>query len=295
MKVKNNMDRFIFNIIGYLVFFILAVASLLPILLIVAGSFTEESAIYLNGYSLIPAKLSLDAYRLTFKAPELIFNAFSVSVFVTVAGTVFGLFLTSMTAYVLQRKDFKFRNIFSFYFYFTTLFSGGLVPWYIMMINYFHMKNNFLALILPPMINVFNLLIMKSFFASIPIEITEAAIIDGANDFNIFTMVILPISKPVMATIGMYLALTYWNDWYNAMLFISNSKMVSLQYYLYNIINKMESLNTMAAATGIPVPDMPKESFKLAVTVITVLPITVVFPFVQKYFVSGMTIGAVKG
>ncbi len=295
MKVKNNMDRFIFNIIGYLVFFILAVASLLPILLIVAGSFTEESAIYLNGYSLIPAKLSLDAYRLTFKAPELIFNAFSVSVFVTAAGTVFGLFLTSMTAYVLQRKDFKFRNIFSFYFYFTTLFSGGLVPWYIMMINYFHMKNNFLALILPPMINVFNLLIMKSFFASIPIEITEAAIIDGANDFNIFTMVILPISKPVMATIGMYLALTYWNDWYNAMLFISNSKMVSLQYYLYNIINKMESLNTMAAATGIPVPDMPKESFKLAVTVITVLPITVVFPFVQKYFVSGMTIGAVKG
>lgn len=294
--MKRNMaDKTIFNIIGYMLVGLVSVLAVFPLLLILSGSLTEESAIYTEGYSFIPRGLTLEAYSLAFKAPLELLNAYAVTAGITLLGTSAGLFITAMTAYVIQRKDVRFRNIFSFYFYFTTLFSGGLVPWYIMMVSWFHMKNNPLALLLPPLINVFNILIMKGFFKSIPDAISEAAVIDGAGDFRIFTGVILPVSKPALATVGLYIGLAYWNDWYNAMLFIEDKRLVPLQYYLYSILNKMEALNTISASSGVPIPEMPKESFKLAITMISVIPALLVYPFAQKVFMKGVSIGAVKG
>jgi putative aldouronate transport system permease protein len=203
-----------------------------------------------------------------------------------------------MTAYVLTRKDFEWRNKVSFYFYFTTLFSGGLVPWYILMVKYFHLKDSYLALLLPPLLSVFNMLVMKSYMSGIPDAITESAKIDGAGDFRIFAKLILPLAKPALATIGLFIALGYWNDWYNSMLFIQNEKLYSLQYFLYKIVNNVEAYKNILSQTGGSVNvkiDMPSESLKMALTVIVTGPIILLYPFVQKYFVQGITIGAVKG
>ena len=203
-----------------------------------------------------------------------------------------------MTAYVLQRKDFKWRNKFSFYFYFTTLFNGGLVPWYILMVKYLGLKDTYLSLLIPPMLSVFNIILMKSYIGGIPQALTESAKIDGAGDFTIFVKIILPLIKPALATVGLLIALGYWNDWYNSMLFINNENLYSLQYYLYKIVNNIEAYKTILAQNSSAVSgaiEMPSESLKMALTVIVTGPIILVYPFIQKYFVSGVTIGAVKG
>ena len=203
-----------------------------------------------------------------------------------------------MTAYVLQRKDFMWRNKFSFYFYFTTLFNGGLVPWYILMVKYLGLKDTYLALLIPPMLSVFNIILMKSYIGGIPQALTESAKIDGAGDFTIFVKIILPLIKPALATVGLLIALGYWNDWYNSMLFINNENLYSLQYYLYKIVNNIEAYKTILAQNTSSVSgaiEMPSESLKMALTVIVTGPIILVYPFIQKYFVSGVTIGAVKG
>lgn len=199
-----------------------------------------------------------------------------------------------------KEKDFKWRNKVSFFFYFTTLFSGGLVPWYILMVKYLGLKDSYLSLLLPPLLSVFNIIIMKSYMSGIPQALTESAKIDGAGDFTIFMKVILPLVKPALATIGMFIALGYWNDWYNSMLFINNENLYSLQYYLYKIVNNIEAYKTILAQAGGGTSlgstiNMPSESLKMALTIIVTGPIILVYPFIQKYFVSGVTIGAVKG
>lgn len=293
--MKKSGDRRIFNFIGYTVVTIITLLCILPFLLILSGSLTREDLIYIQGYRLIPEKVSFEAYKMVFDAPLLILNAFGITVSLVVLGTALGLFLTAMGGYIIQRKDFKYRNIFSFFIYFTTLFSGGLVPFYILMVTYFHMKDNYLALLLPPLLNVFYILVMKSFMQSIPDAVIESAKIDGAGELTIFIKIVLPMSSSALATIGLFIALGYWNDWYNAMLFINKQHLIPLQYYLYNIINKAEALNMLAATTGVAVADMPRESFKLAMTVVVIVPVMCVYPFVQRYFVKGVTLGAVKG
>jgi putative aldouronate transport system permease protein len=200
-----------------------------------------------------------------------------------------------MTAYVLSRKDFKYRNKFAFFFYFITLFNGGLVATYIFVIRYLHLKNSYLALILPVMINVFYLLIMRSFMTAIPESISESAKIDGAGDFTIFLKLILPLSKAGLATIGLFIALDYWNDWYNAMLYLTDYKKFPLQYMLYNMLSATEAMSRISSASKIPAGEMPSQSLKLAMSIVATGPIILVYPFVQKYFVKGITVGAVKG
>nr|WP_233500854.1 carbohydrate ABC transporter permease [Paenibacillus antibioticophila] len=275
---------------------LLAVFCIFPFLLVVSSSLTEESAIVENGFQIFPTRFSLEAYRILFEFPTDMLKAYGVTISVTALGTLAGLFLTSMTAYVLARKDFKWRNIFSFFFFFTTLFSGGLVPWYLLIVNYLQLKDTLLVLILPMLMNVFYIIVMKTFMSSIPEAIIESAKIDGAGDFQIYLRFILPLSKPALATIGLFIALAYWNDWYNALLFISNSDLMPLQYYLYRLLGNMDGMRKAMMESGAVINfNIPTESLKMAMTVVATGPILLAYPFVQRYFVQGLTIGAVKG
>ena len=298
--MKKSKDIKVFNILSYTLIALVAIICLIPFLMVVVGSFTAEKEIIANGFSFFPKELSLEAYKTALKEPMAILRAYGVTASLTVIGTAIGLFIVAMTAYVLQRKDFKWRNKVSFFFYFTTLFSGGLVPWYILMVKYLGLKDSYLSLLLPPLLSVFNIIIMKSYMSGIPQALTESAKIDGAGDFTIFMKVILPLVKPALATIGMFIALGYWNNWYNSMLFINNENLYSLQYYLYKIVNNIEAYKTILAQAGGGTSlgstiNMPSESLKMALTIIVTGPIILVYPFIQKYFVSGVTIGAVKG
>lgn len=294
-KIKLTKSRIIFNIISYLLLIALSLACLLPFIMLISGSFTSEQVIRFEGYSILPKDFTLEAYEVVFQNPEQIFRAYGVSIFVAVVGTILGLFFLTMTAYVISRKDFKYRNVISFYFYFTTLFNGGMVCTYIFYIQYLHLKDNLLALILPLMMNVFYLLIMRSFVTSIPPALIESAKIDGAGEFRIFLQIILPLLKSGLATIGLFLALGYWNDWYNAMLYINSEEKYPLQYMLYNMLQKQEAMAQIASQAGMSVENLPTNALKLAMAVVATGPIILLYPFVQKYFVKGITIGSVKG
>ncbi|WP_405109939.1 carbohydrate ABC transporter permease [Paenibacillus sp. FSL K6-1217] len=289
-------DKMLLSVIGYVTLTVLAIFCIFPFILVISSSLSEESAIIEKGFQIFPTAFSTEAYSLLFKYPAEMLRAYGVTISVTAIGTIVGLFLTSMTAYVLSRRDFKWRSRFSFFFFFTTLFSGGLVPWYLMIINYLHLKDTLLVLILPMMMNVFYIIVMKSFMGSIPDAITESAKIDGAGDFRIFMQLIVPLSKPALATIGLFIALAYWNDWYNALLFISKSELMPLQYYLYKMLGNMDGMRKAMMASGAVVnTDLPTESLKMAMTIVATGPILLAYPFIQKYFVTGLTIGAVKG
>ncbi|SFB51649.1 putative aldouronate transport system permease protein [Cohnella sp. OV330] len=289
-------DQKIFATIGYVSLTIMALLCLLPFLLVVSSSLTSENRIITAGYQFIPTDFSVEAYSILFKYPTEMIQAYLVTIGVTVGGTLLGLFLTSMTSYALSRRDFKWRNGFSFFFFFTTLFSGGLVPWYLLIVNYLHMKDTVLALIVPLVLNVFYIIVMKSFLGGIPEAIVESAKIDGAGDFRIYAQLILPLSKPALATIGLFMALAYWNDWYNALLFVSDEKLMPLQYYLYKMLGNMDGMRkAMMGAGAVVTTAIPTESLKMAMTVVATGPILLAYPFVQRYFVQGLTIGAVKG
>ena len=294
-RLHDTRDRRVFNGIGYCYITLLTLFCLIPFVLIVSGSFTSQDSILANGYRLIPGEFSLEAYEFLFKAPGDMIRAYGVTIFVTVVGTVVSLFITSMAAYVLSCSTFRYRNAMSFFFYFTTVFGGGLVPWYIFNVKYLHFKNSIISLILPMMVNATYLLILKSYMKNIPDSVIEAARLDGASDWQIYTRVAMPLCKAGLAAVGLFTALNYWNDWYDAMLFIDNSKLYPLQYYLNDILNKSQGMAAAAAQAGIPVAQVPTEPIKLAMTVVATGPILMLYPFLQKYFVKGVTIGAVKG
>ena len=297
MKIKKGKDKIIFNILAYTLVTLFALLCVIPFYLIVIGSFTKESTIVTQGYSffLNASNFSLEAYKRALKNPESIVHAYGITIFVTVVGTVISIFITTMTGYVLSRPDFPWRNGISFFFFFTTLFSGGLVPWYLLCTTYLHFTNHIYSLIIPGLFSVWNMIIAKSFMKGIPFELTEAAKIDGAGDFFIYLRIIMPMAKPLVATLTLFVALAYWNDWYNCMLFMSTGDNWNLQYTLQNILNSSEALKRIANQTGMQVGQMPSEGLKLSMTVIATGPIVLLYPFLQKYFVKGLTLGAVKG
>ncbi len=294
-RIKPNTSRIVFDLIGYTLVTLVAVVCLIPLVMLISGSFTAEQTIRLYGYSIFPRDVTLEAYSVIFKDPSTVIRAYGVTIFVTAVGTSLGLFLLTMTAYVISRKDFKYRNGFSFFFYFTTLFNGGMISTYIFYIQYLHLKDNILALILPGLFNVFYLLIMRTFVAAIPTALIESAKIDGAKEFRIFIQIVFPLLKSGLATIGLFMALGYWNDWYNAMLYINSTEKYPLQYMMYNMLMKNQALSQIASQVGIRVENMPTNSLKLAMAVVTTGPIILLYPFVQKFFVKGITIGSVKG
>lgn len=292
---KNSSDKLIFSVIGHIFILIIVAVCILPFILIISGSVSNQDEILKYGYSLLPRKITTVAYQIAFDKPQAILNAYLVTTITTVAGSALGLFITSMTGYVLSRKDFEWRNKFSFFFYFTTLFSGGLVSWYMLIMKYLKLSDSYLVLILPTVLNVFYIIIMKSFMSTVPSAITESAKLDGANDFKIFIKLILPLSKPALASIGLFIALGYWNDWFLSYMFIQNDKLFTLQFYLYKIVAGADALAKLSFVPGKDSSAIPTETLKLAMTVIATGPIVFLYPFVQKYFVSGLTIGAVKG
>jgi putative aldouronate transport system permease protein len=297
MKIKNTKSTIVFNVLGYLIVSLFALFCILPFWFIVSGSVTSNESIVLDGYHLFPQAFSLEAYKTIFTIPKGIITAYGVTIFVTVVGTLSGLLLISMGGYVLQRKDFRSRNKISFYIYFTTLFQGGLIPWYILLTNYLHLKDKLAVLILPGLMSPFLVILMKNFIKmSVPDEIIESAKIDGANDFKIFYSIVLNLALPGLATIGLFLGLQYWNDWFMSMLYIDTPSKYSLQFFLYNMLTGAEFLRNLSQGAGVNISvSIPTETTKLAMAVIVVGPIVFLYPFVQRFFVKGLTIGAVKG
>ena len=296
-KSPAGADRRLFDALSYVILFVLSFLCALPFLLVISGSFSQQTDILMHGYRLFPEKVSLDAYKMLFKIPEELLRAYGVTIFVTVTGTFFGLWFTSMAAYVIASKDFRYRYQVSFFFYFTSIFGGGLVPWYVFNTKYLHFHNNLIALILPILVNVTYLLILKSYMMNIPDSLYESARLDGAGDFTIYWRIVMPLTKSGLATVGLFIALAYWNDWYNAMLYMDEGSrnLYPLQYFLNNILTKAQAMNAAAARSGIPASDVPSEPMKLAMTVVATGPIVLLYPFLQKFFVKGVTIGAIKG
>lgn len=308
MKIKNaavgshihSRDKTILNIIAYTFCTIVAVTCLVPFIMVVAGSFSSERAIVDRGFSLIPQDFSLEAYKTVFKDPMVVVRAYATTITLTIVGTVVGLLLQTMTAYVLTRKEFGWRQGFSFFFYFTMLFNGGLVPTYILYTKTLKLGNNYLALLLPLLFSVYNLLVLKSYITSLPDSLVEAAKIDGCGEVRILFQIVMPLIKPALATVGLFIALAYWNDWYSAMLYIKNEKMYPLQYFLYQQVNNIEAYKRLLASHAVSgdivsAMSLPTQTLKMALTVVVTGPIILAFPLVQKYFVQGITIGAVKG
>lgn len=282
--------------ISYMFISVFALLCLLPFVLMVSSSFTSEREVAKNGFSFIPKEFTTFSYKILFQNPDQIIGSYIVTIIITTVGTSVGLFIIAMTGYALQRPDFHYRNKIAFYIYFTTLFSGGLVPFYILVSKHLHLRDNYLAVLLPSLMGPWVIILMKNFTKSIPHSITESAKIDGAGDFTIFLHLILPLSKPALATIGLFQALWYWNSWYHAMLFLSpNVKYRPLQLFLYNTVTTAEFIISSAAGSNIPPQDVPTETMKMATAVIATGPVILFYPFVQKYFIKGITIGAVKG
>ena len=288
----------IFQVIIQAILIFMTIMALAPFWVLVSGSITAEQELILSGYSFFPEKISFDAYKYLFYKATDIMQAYGITIFITVFGTIVSLIITPLLAYPLSRKDFRARNIFSFLVFFTMLFNGGIVPSYIMWTQIFHLKNTVWALVIPGLLmNGFNVILMKNYFAqNIPMELIEAAKIDGAGEFRIFLKMILPLSLPIMATVGLFVGIGYWNDWTNGLYYVTKPALYSLQNLLNRILQDVQFLNasTEISAAGGSV-QMPSVSIRMAISVVGILPIMVLYPFFQKYFVKGITIGAVKG
>lgn len=295
-RIKLDASDKIIRGFTYVVVSVFALLCVTPFWMIVASSFSTEEAIRRTGFTVWPSDFTTYSYALILRSPDQMVGAYVVTILLTLVGTTIGLFIIAMTGYALQRRDFPFRNGISFYIYFTSLFSAGLVPFYYVMMKVYGLKDSYLAVLLPLMMNSWLIILMKNYVKATPHEITESGKIDGAGDFQIFCRLILPTITPALATIGLFLALGYWNEWYYSSLFLTSSvKYRPLQYHLYNIVNKVASLKNSVAGNNIVIPNLPAETLKMATAVIATGPIILLYPFVQKYFVAGLTVGAVKG
>ncbi|MFC5531245.1 carbohydrate ABC transporter permease [Cohnella yongneupensis] len=282
-------------------FWLYTIACVFPLVLVIMISLTDDMSILKHGYQLIPKAFSTMAYDLLFHDSAQIVHSYGVSVFVTVIGTLLSLLLTATFAYPISRKELPYRNSLAFFIFFTMLFNGGLVPWYLVYVKYLHLDNSIWALMVPMLVQPFNILIMRTFFqTTIPGALIEAATIDGAGELRIFYRIVLPLSLPVIATIALFNTLMYWNDWFLSLIFISDNHTVSVQYLMYKTMLNIQYLTSNVQASealtrGGGTVRLPSESIRMAMAVIGIGPIILAYPFFQKYFVKGLTIGAVKG
>ena len=277
-----------FNRVATIILTILVIIAMLPILLIVIASFTYW-----------PEQWSLDAYYYMVKQSIMILRSYGVSFLVTFVGTALSVIITTMLAYPMSRKSFKYRNALAFFVFFTMLFNGGIVPSYIMWTKFFHIKNTIWALIIPNyLVSAFNVILVKNYYQnSVPDSLIEAAQLDGASELKIFFKVMLPLAVPTVATISLFTGICYWNDWTNGLYYISNEKLYSIQQLLMKIMNNIQAMRSSsnAALIGTGAIDLPGTSIRMAMAVIGILPIMLIYPFVQKYLVKGVVVGAVKG
>jgi putative aldouronate transport system permease protein len=283
-----------FNILALVLVGAFAILCLLPFWLIVAGSFTSETSILRNGYQFLPRDLSLEAYQLLFTGQRM-YRSYLVSGTVTVVGTVLSLLATSMLAFTMSMRSVRYAGHMAFFVFFTMLFSGGMVPWYILVSQYLNLSNSILGLILPMMLNAWFTLIMRNFFRGIPDSILESARIDGCGTARVLFQIALPLSGPALATIGLFYSLQYWNDWWLALMLIEKADLFPLQFLLRAMVS-----NLLAAASSLSphltsVQQPPAYGVRMATCIVTIGPIVFVYPFVQRYFIKGIFLGSIKG
>lgn len=278
---------------------VLACGALLPVLLIALASFTEENTLIANGYTFLPKKFSLDAYVYMVRQSAVILKAYGVSFTTTGVGTMISVLLTAMIAYPMSRRNFKYRNVLAFFVFFTMLFNGGIVPSYMMWTKAFHIKNTIWALIFPNyLVTAFNIFLVRNYYInSIPESLIESAQLDGAKELTVFFKIILPLAIPTVATISMFTALIYWNDWVNGLYYLTKPQFYGIQNLLIRIMENIQYLKSGAANTalGAGSVELPGTAVRMAMAVIGILPIVLLYPFVQKYFIKGVVVGAVKG
>ena len=297
MKYKNERKyQLYFN----LIMIIITLLTLLPFLVLISSSFSDNKDITLYGYSLWPRTFSLDAYKYIWNERMQIFHAYFITVGVTTIGTIAGIIITVLYAYALSKTYFPLKKFFTFFILFTMLFNGGLVPTYIMYTRYLHIKNSIFALIIPSLLmNAFNVILVRSYIQNnIPKSLLEAATIDGANEFHIVSKIIFPVAKPIIATVGLFIGVAYWNDWMNGLYYVTDNNLFSIQQILNNMLKNIEYLskNASAAVKSTSLAgQLPASTVRMAIAVIGMLPILVIYPFVQRYFVKGISLGAVKG
>lgn len=292
LQISNTTNVF-FNII----FVILSFLAVIPFIFVIIISFTSQQSIIQNGYRFIPESWSLEGYNYILKASKAILGAYGISILVTVLGTLIGLTLITTYAYVLSRQIYPYRKFFTIVALIPMLFNGGMVANYLLMTSLLHLNNTIWSLILPMAISPVYIFVMKSFYiSSVPDSIIESARIDGAGELRTFISIVLPISKPGLATIGLFLTLGYWNDWFNAMMYIDNQELIPIQYYLMRIQNNLNALKSLSGQIPTEMlQDIPSESVQMAIAVLVVVPIACVYPFFQQYLTGGLTLGAVKG
>ncbi len=293
--MKRSVSDKMMKIIAYSFIAVFSCICLYPLILTLSVSLSSETQIVKHGYSVIPQKFTFDTYKYIFASSgNKILKSYGVTTFVTVIGTVGSLLVTSLMAFSLSIKKLKYRNKIAFICNFTIIFSAGLIPWYIVCVNYYGLKNSIASLILPSMLSVWNMFLMRTYFNSIPVSLYEAARIDGAKYLQIFWKIAIPLSKTALLTVGLMYALQYWNDWWNALIFINDKDKFPLQYYLYTILSNVNAISSGRVPSGATAIRLPAETVKMAVTVITIGPIIFLYPFLQKYFVDGIMTGAVK-
>ena len=298
-ECEYNLIRKPTNVLFNFILTILSLLSLIPFIFVIIISLTDEESLAMNGYRFIPEKWSLHAYQYIIDAGESIIRSYGVTILVTVVGTLLGLFLIGTYSYALSRRTYAFRSFFTKVITVPTLFSGGMIANYLIVTKVLMLKNSVWALILPLAMNSFNIIVMRTFFkTSIPDSVVESAKIDGASEWRLFFKIVIPMALPGLATIGLFLTLGYWNDWFNAMMYIDNQDWIPLQYLLIKIESSIDFLANNKAMMGVEgiqaAANMPKETIKMAIVVISTLPIIFAYPFFQRYFVNGLTIGAVK-
>jgi putative aldouronate transport system permease protein len=292
--IKESFGDRALKVLMYIVITLFAIFCLLPFATVVSSSFDSENSILKYGYGIWPREFSMTAYHLIFR-DDTIYRAYGVTLFVTLVGTALAMIVTSAIAYPLSVKSLKYRNAINFYMYFTLLFHGGLVSSYLLISKYLHMKDTIWVLIIPALVSPWNMFLLRNFFKSIDESLAESAKIDGANDLYILFRIILPISMPAIATIGLFYALAFWNKWFEAMLYISDRELFPLQYLIMRIMNNAEFANELSSMINLPNFVVPTYTTRLATTVVTIGPIVFLYPFLQKYFVKGLMVGAVKG
>lgn len=294
-SVSVTAEIFIHVILG-----LFCVLCVVPFLFVAIISFSSENSIREIGFSFLPTEWSLEAYQYVIDLGDQLWRSYFNSFFVTVLGTILSVLICILYSYALFRKDFKYRRFFTFFCFFTMMFGGGLAPTYMVCKNMLGLSDNYAALIVPMLVNPFNLIIMRTFFqSSVPTELIEAAAIDGSGEYNTLFRIIVPISKPGIATIALLYALGYWNEWFIAMLYVRDAKYIPLQYLLMNMQNQVDFLVKHSSMIGVEAAkimnELPKESLRMALVVLIVVPIACAYPFFQRYIISGLTIGSVKG
>ena len=274
---------------------LISVLWIIPVLFIFSLSVTPETSLSEVGYRLIPKEITFDAYTYIIKNPAQILNSYKISIIVTVIGTVAGLMFTTGIAYAMSRKDFKLGKHITRFVMFAMLFHGGLIPTYIVVTQVLHLGNTLWVLILTMLVSPWNIFLMKSFLSSFPTELLEASFIDGATEYQTYFKVVLPLAKPGLATVGLLILFSYWNDWYQAMLYIDNMDLVPLQLLLYKIISNIQFVLQNSFYLASEGGSFPTIAARMATCVIAIAPMLLAFPFFQKYLAKGLTLGSVKG